>query len=188
MFPLDKLFTLHFHILCNSQIKSFHLVHNSGCTMNEWFAGRWKINDRKLLFGWLKFHCYLSAYLKVFRVCSHEPELGDMHDIITVRESPTNESLRTSVNLLPLNGMCPWSLSRALMHSFKASKLLLISAPSILHSIYNLEHPTKQTNLLRTKKMKIRDIISIIIKNLRRTLSVCHYLWYLLHVHFQQDL
>lgn len=55
-----------------------------------------------------------------------------MQDIITVRESPTNESLRTSVNLLPLNGICPWSLSSALMHSFNASKLLLISAPSIL--------------------------------------------------------
>lgn len=58
-----------------------------------------------------------------------------MHDIITVRELPTNESLKTSVSLLPLKGMCPWSLSRALMHSFKASKLLLISAPSILYHI-----------------------------------------------------
>ena len=48
---------------------------------------------------------YLSAYLSVLRVCSHDPELGDIHDIITVRESPTNESLRTSVNLLPLKGM-----------------------------------------------------------------------------------
>lgn len=48
---------------------------------------------------------YLSAYRKVLRVCSHDPEFGEMHDIITVRESPTNESLRTSVNLLPLKGM-----------------------------------------------------------------------------------
>lgn len=75
---------------------------------------------------------YLSAYRNVLRVCSHEPELGEIHDIITVRELPINESLRTSVSLLPLKGMWPWSLSRALMHSFKASKLLLISAPSIL--------------------------------------------------------
>ena len=75
---------------------------------------------------------YLSAYLKVLRVCSHDPELGDIQDIMTVRELPTNESLRTSVNLLPLKGIWPWSLSRARMHSFKASKLLLISAPSIL--------------------------------------------------------
>jgi len=81
---------------------------------------------------------YLSAYLNVFSVCSHEPVLGDMHEIITVRELPTNESLRTSVSLLPLKGMCPWSLSRALIHSFSASKLLLISAPSILnHMVVN---------------------------------------------------
>lgn len=76
---------------------------------------------------------YLSAYRNVFKVCSHDPEFGEMQDIITVRELPTNESLRTSVSLLPLNGMWPWSLSRARMHSFRASKLLLISAPSILH-------------------------------------------------------
>jgi hypothetical protein len=44
---------------------------------------------------------------------------------------PINESLRTYVNLLPLNGK--WflpALSNALMHSFKARRLLLISAPS----------------------------------------------------------
>ena len=74
----------------------------------------------------------LAAYLKVLRVCSHDPELGDMQDIITVREFPMKESLRTSVNLLPLKGMWPWSLSKALIHSFNASKLLLISAPSNL--------------------------------------------------------
>jgi hypothetical protein len=27
---------------------------------------------------------YLSAYLKVFIVCSHEPELGEIQEIITV--------------------------------------------------------------------------------------------------------
>jgi hypothetical protein len=48
---------------------------------------------------------HLSAYLNVFRVCSQEPELGEMHDIMTVRESPMNESRRTSVNLLPRKGM-----------------------------------------------------------------------------------
>lgn len=71
-------------------------------------------------------------------MCSHDPELGDIQDIMTVRELPTNESLRTSVNLLPLKGIWPWSLSRARMHSFKASKLLLISAPSILHCLKSL--------------------------------------------------
>lgn len=49
----------------------------------------------------------LSAYLKVFKVCSQDPELGEIHDIITVREFPTKESRKTSVNLLPRNGMCP---------------------------------------------------------------------------------
>ena len=88
-----------------------------------------EFNVLKLITG------YLSAYLNVLRVCSHDPELGDIQDIITVRELPTNESLRTSVNLLPLKGIWPWSLSRARMHSFKASKLLLISAPSILHCL-----------------------------------------------------
>lgn len=48
---------------------------------------------------------YLSAYLRVFRVCSQEPVLGETQEIITVRESPTNESRRTSVNLLPRKGM-----------------------------------------------------------------------------------
>lgn len=65
-------------------------------------------------------------------VCSQDPDPGEMHDIMTVLESPTNESLSTSVSLLPLKGIWPWSLSSALMHSFKASKLLFISAPSIL--------------------------------------------------------
>jgi hypothetical protein len=49
---------------------------------------------------------YLSAYLKVFSVCSHDPELGEMQEIITVRELPTKESRSTSVSLLPLKGMC----------------------------------------------------------------------------------
>lgn len=48
---------------------------------------------------------HLSAYLNVLRVCSHDPEFGETQDIITVRESPTNESLRTSVSLLPRKGM-----------------------------------------------------------------------------------
>jgi hypothetical protein len=48
---------------------------------------------------------HLSAYLNVFRVCSQEPELGETHDIMTVRESPMKESRKTSVNLLPRKGM-----------------------------------------------------------------------------------
>ena len=42
------------------------------------------------------------------------------------------ESLRTMVSLDALNGMWLLLLSRALIHSLRASKLLLISAPSSL--------------------------------------------------------
>ncbi len=46
--------------------------------------------------------------------------------------SPMKESLSTWVSLLARNGKWAPRLPNALMHSFKASKLLLISAPSIL--------------------------------------------------------
>ena len=42
------------------------------------------------------------------------------------------ESLKTKVNLLPLNGLCNFPKSKARIHSFNDNKLLLISAPSIL--------------------------------------------------------
>ena len=46
--------------------------------------------------------------------------------------SPINESLSTCVSLLALKGKWAPLLPNALIHSFNASKLLLISAPSIL--------------------------------------------------------
>lgn len=54
---------------------------------------------------------------------------GDTAPIITVWQSPMNESRSTSVSLEPRKGMCvlPWSRPR--MHSFNASNDLLISAP-----------------------------------------------------------
>ena len=66
--------------------------------------------DRKLMSANLRLlvylkNRYLSAYLSVLRVCSLEPELGEMQEIITVLEFPTKESLNTSVNLLPLKGI-----------------------------------------------------------------------------------
>lgn len=51
---------------------------------------------------------------------------------INVELLPTKESLRTRVNLLPLNGRCFLSMSIALMHSLRAKRLLLISEPSFL--------------------------------------------------------
>ena len=76
----------------------------------------------------------LSAYLRVFKVGSQHERAGDTLAIIVVLLLPMKESLRTYVSLLPLNGR--WfffpAWSRARMHSFNASKLLLISAPSCL--------------------------------------------------------
>lgn len=51
--------------------------------------------------------------------------------IIVVLLLPTKESFSTWVSLDPRNGVCFLSKSKALIHSFRASKDLLISAPSI---------------------------------------------------------
>ena len=56
---------------------------------------------------------------------------GEIFAIIVVLLLPVKESFKTYVSLLPLKGKCLWSRSRALMHSFNASRDLLISAPSI---------------------------------------------------------
>ena len=54
-----------------------------------------------------------------------------MHAIITILELlPRKESLSTIVSLVDLKGTWLLFLSKALTHSFKASRLLLISAPS----------------------------------------------------------
>ena len=74
----------------------------------------------------------LSAYLSVFKVCAQQLEAGEMLAIIVVFELPVKESFRTCVSLLPLNGVCFLSRSKALMHSFSAKRDLLISAPYIL--------------------------------------------------------
>lgn len=47
----------------------------------------------------------LSAYLKVFKVFSLALDAGEIFPIITVLQFPMNESLKTSVNLDPLNGV-----------------------------------------------------------------------------------
>ena len=73
----------------------------------------------------------LYAYLRVLSVCSQLPVAGETLAIITVRLSPMNESRRTSVSFDPRNGTCPDPRSSARMHSFSASKDLLISAPSM---------------------------------------------------------
>ena len=73
----------------------------------------------------------LSEYLSVFNVCSQQALEGEILATMTVLHlEPVNESLRTYVNLLPQKGVCFLSWSRAQIHSFRASKDLLISAPS----------------------------------------------------------
>mmetsp|Transcript_1253 Transcript_1253/g.2380 ORF Transcript_1253/g.2380 Transcript_1253/m.2380 type:complete len:234 (-) Transcript_1253:962-1663(-) len=73
----------------------------------------------------------LSAYLRVFMECSvFDPE-GETHAIITVLLPPTNESFRTWVSLDARKGRCPFLSLIARMHSFRAKRDLLISAPSI---------------------------------------------------------
>jgi hypothetical protein len=59
-----------------------------------------------------------------------------MHAIITILDVDPlselrNESLSTIVSFDALNGTCELFMSIALMHSFNANKLLLISAPSM---------------------------------------------------------
>ena len=62
------------------------------------------------------------------------------------------ESLKTMVSLEALNGTCPDLESRALMHSLRANKLLLISAPSsLLYLLFDwqsaaLSDPAKSTS------------------------------------------
>ena len=76
-------------------------------------------------------------------MCSHEPVAGEMLAIITVRESPRNESLSTSVSLLPRNGTWLEPMSSARMHSLSARSDLLISAPSsrVWRSFWSVSAP-----------------------------------------------
>ena len=73
-----------------------------------------------------------SAYRNVLRVCSQHELAGDTLAIIVVLLLPDKESFKTWVSLLALKGRCFLSRSSALMHSFSASKDLLISPPSNL--------------------------------------------------------
>ena len=95
----------------------------------------------------------LSAYLKVFKVCSTHELAGLIFAIIVVLLSPVNESFKTWVSLLPLNGRCFFSRSSALMHSLRANRLLLISAPSSL--VYLFWSIVSAPRSLPAKSMKL---------------------------------
>ena len=65
---------------------------------------------------------------------SAEAEPGEIHAIITIFELPESdkkESRSTMVSLDARKGTCELFMSIARMHSFKARRDLLISAPSI---------------------------------------------------------
>lgn len=76
-----------------------------------------------------------SAYLSVLRLWSAEELPGEMQAIITTFDLSClamNESLRIRVSFDALKGTWSALSPIALIHYFKANKLLLISAPSIL--------------------------------------------------------
>ena len=70
----------------------------------------------------------------MFIVWSAFDDPGFVHAIITILDlaEEMNESLKTIVSFEVLKGTWLDLASRALMHSFKAKRLLLISAPSSL--------------------------------------------------------
>ena len=73
------------------------------------------------------------AYLRVFKVWSAEEDPGLIQAIMTILEFPGSrkESRSTIVSLEARKGTWELRVSRALIHSLSASRLLLISAPSI---------------------------------------------------------
>lgn len=73
--------------------------------------------------------------------------------IMVVLLLPTKESLRTCVSLEPRKGVCFFSRSSALMHSFSAKSDLLISAPSIF--VYLSVFIVSAPRSLPAKSMKL---------------------------------
>lgn len=105
-----------------------------------------------------------SAYLRVFKLYSALDVAGDKLAIINVLQFPTNESFNTKVNLDPLKGKCLFSISNALIHSFNAKRLLLISAPSSL--VYLSLSYVSAPRSLPAKSMKVSfpiDDVSFVI-------------------------
>ena len=95
----------------------------------------------------------LSAYRKVFKVCSVQLLDGETLAIMVVLELPVRLSLRILVSYDPLNGVCFFSKSRALIHSLRAKRLLLISAPSVL--VYLLLSVVSAPLSLPARSMKL---------------------------------
>lgn len=69
---------------------------------------------------------------------------------------PPLSGSRTCVSLDPLKGRCEWAWSSARMHSFRASRDLLISAPSNLRR----ERESKK-NRQKTKRKNPRELVKM---------------------------
>ena len=111
-----------------------------------------------------------SAYLSVFRVLSKDELPGEIFEIISVWLFPIKQSFKTWVSLLPLNGMCFYPQSIALMHSFRANKDQLISAPSfwvcleLMLTSAPLSFPAKSIKQILEKTPVLDLFISLICK------------------------
>ena len=105
-----------------------------------------------------------SAYRSVFRVCSQQLNVGAMLATMTVLHLlPWNESLSTIVSLLPLNGLCFFDWSRALMHSLSASSDLLISAPSMRVSLFAVEGVCAALRACKVDKRHFAEELAVVL-------------------------
>ena len=86
---------------------------------------------------------------------------------------PVKESFNTYVNLLPLKGVCFFSKSSALMHSFRAKSDLFISAPSIL--VYLFYSTVSAPLSLPAKSMNV--IIPCLFESLMFLSYICRIAW-----------
>ena len=102
-----------------------------------------------------------EAYLSVLIVWSAELLPGFMHAIMTILELVgfKNESRSTMVSFEALKGTWSFFISRALMHSFKANKLLLIFAPSILRCRLLLRVSAARSDPAKSTKSNLPTVL-----------------------------
>ena len=101
----------------------------------------------------------LSAYQSELSVFSRWAFVGLILQNITAWHFPKKQSLRTYVSLLPLKGICLLPASIAHIHSFRARRDLLISAPSLY--VYLEDNLTSLPRSLPAKSIKQILLISL---------------------------
>ena len=91
-------------------------------------------------------------------------EPGLIQAIITIFEllGFKNESRKTIVSFDALKGTCELLESNALIHSFKASKLLLISAPSSLRCLLLLYVSAALSEPARSTKSNLPIVLPVL--------------------------